>query len=56
MDSPIPYVEQTKLCNGCGLIVSRVDSETELCDECHWEYSQEAYYKYAADQEWGEEI
>ena len=52
----VSYLRETEMCSGCGLIVSSVDSETELCSECNWEYNQEQFYKYAADQEWGTEI
>lgn len=42
----VSYLEETTLCSGCGLLVSSVDSETELCSECDWEYNQVSLYKY----------
>lgn len=36
-------------CEGCHLLVDRLDDDLDLCSDCVYEYQQEKFYKYAPD-------
>ena len=48
-------LEYTHLCDGCHEIVTSVDTDTGLCDNCTYEDQMNKFYKYAPD-EWGTEL
>lgn len=47
------HIEQ---CRSCAMLFDHVDSDTDLCDECLYEYQEEQYYKHGIGEELEEAV